>query len=71
MQDLIYRATVSDLFFNTDHSDALIKDSKGNFSHYDDDLMMAEAETFVEQMKIINVVVPSPREMIKDFYDRL
>lgn len=68
---------LSDLFFAMDRSTAEVLDSKGNFEKYDPDNMLAAAKDFhaslsgyLNDMGIYHGV-PSPEEIVEDFYKRL
>lgn len=62
---------ISDLFFNTDVSDAKEYD-RGDFSGFDDDKMLYEAELFLGCLDRLNVGdLPSARELVDNFYGRI
>lgn len=64
-------ANISDLFFNTDISDARLLDAKGNFVGFNEEAMLGVAEDTLGCLSRLGVAVPSPRELVDDFYKRV
>jgi hypothetical protein len=62
---------ISDLFFNTDMSDAEIKDEKNQFVDWDQNKMREEARLFLGCLERLNVAVPSVDALVEDFYKRV
>jgi hypothetical protein len=63
---------ISDLFFNTEIPAACItSDAKGQFIEYDHAGMMEHARTFLGCLERLNVTVPTPEELMSDFYGRV
>lgn len=68
----VYATAVSDLFFNTDLADAVVKDRNGDFDHYDEDILRREAESFLTSVRMLNGALRiTPDELIADFYARI
>lgn len=64
-------ATVSDLFFNLDHDEAVIRDAKGNFESYDEAKLHGLATWFATSINSIGGPYYTAEEIIADFYARV
>jgi hypothetical protein len=64
-------ANISDLFFNTDLAVAEVRDERGDFVKYDDARMREEARMFLACLARLNVPVPTPDELLTDFFNRV
>lgn len=62
---------ISDLFFNTDLSDAVMQDEKGMFVGYDETKLQDEALMFLGSLTRLNIDVPTSDDLIENFYSRL
>lgn len=62
---------ISDLFFNTDISRAKIYDHKGHFMGYKEDVLKEEATDFLNTLDRLGVNVPTPDQLVQDFYNRI
>lgn len=63
---------VSDLFFNTDFSDCITSDEKGNFTGYHSVKLRTEAEVFLCCLGRLGVGgLPSIEELLCDFHNRI
>lgn len=62
---------ISDLFFNTDISDAVLKDEKGQFAGYDQWALKNEADVFLACLDRLGVAAPTSDELLADFYARI
>lgn len=58
---------ISDLFFNTDVSDAVVNDNNGNFASYDIAKLRNEAEMFLNCLYRLGVSIPSVDDLLADF----
>lgn len=61
---------ISDLFFNTDLSDTRVMEN-GQFARYDEGKMRTEAELFLGCLERLGVPVPSPEDLVADYYARV
>jgi len=61
---------ISDLFFNTDVSDAAMHEN-GEFVGYDERKLEDEAKMFLASLARLNVAVPSAEDLILDYYARI
>lgn len=61
---------ISDLFFNRDHSDAVISD-RGKFAGYNDDVLTESAELMIGSLRDLGVDTPPASAILADFYGRL
>lgn len=62
---------ISDLFFNTDHDDAVLTES-GNFVGYDDAKLLDSADMTLQCLGRLGVQdLPTPRELVQDFHGRV
>lgn len=69
---MIYDATISDMFFNTDHSEAWVKLARDEGGHYDRERIAKQAEVFVGQLETLGVDPrPDAEELTDDFFNRL
>ena len=64
-------ANISDLFFNTDISDARQTDSKGHFTGFDGEALLGLAEDTLGCLSRLGVAVPTPQELVADFHKRI
>jgi hypothetical protein len=64
-------ADISDLFFNTDVSHAVVNDKDGQFVDWNHDALREEAETFLASLDRLGVAVPTADELIQDFHNRV
>lgn len=62
---------ISDLFFNTDFSEEVIHDEKGQFVDFDQNKMREEADLFLGCLSRLNVAIPSRDALLEDFYKRV
>lgn len=63
---------ISDLFFNLDHDHAKKHDNHGNFVEFDADSLNTSAIWFLKTLRTLGVSdIPSPQELVNDFYDRV
>lgn len=62
---------VSDLFFNTDVSDTVLHDAKGQFNGYDEKRLADEADMFLASLSWLGIATPSRDDLIADFYGRI
>lgn len=63
--------TVSDLWFNHDHSGYTKRSKDGMFDGYDIPAMLVEAEDFASAIKRLTGFAPSAIELVEDFHARL
>lgn len=61
---------ISDLFFNRDHSDAVLTD-KGKFAGYNDNILTESAELMNGCLRDLGVDTPPASAIVADFYGRL
>lgn len=61
----------SDLFFNLDHSAAVVKDGKGQFDGWNEEKMTDQAIWFCEAISAIGGPIYLPPDIIADFHARV
>lgn len=62
---------ISDLFFNTDHDNAVLTEGK-TFAGYDDAKLLDNAEMTLGCLKRLGVQdLPAARELVQDFHGRV
>jgi hypothetical protein len=63
---------LSDLFFNRDLSECVIKDERGNFESYDRPKMLGEAEATLTALESLGLRdLPSADDLVVDYLDRV
>ena len=63
--------SISDLFFNTDLSNANLTDKDGQFIGFDLPQLRAEAYHFLACLSRLGVAVPTVEELVSDFLERI
>jgi len=66
-------ANLSDIFFNHDFYSAGAIDTRADGPEYDRNIMVAEAETLLAQLRALGADVGgvTPAELVEDFFSRL
>ena len=62
---------ISDLFFNTDLSNANLTDKDGQFIDFDLSQLRAEAHDLLACLSRLGVAVPTVEELVTDFLERV
>lgn len=63
---------ISDLFFNTDMSQAVIYDKNRRFERYNTEKLLDIASDFLSNISsITNIELPNNQELVNDFFARL